>query len=122
MKYLWQALIILLITSIAEVLHYLLPLPIPASIYGLILLFLGLQTKVIRLESVEKVGELLIEIMPVMFIPAGVGLLVSWTDLAPFLGQIVVITAVVTLIVMIVTGKVSDFMLAKTENNDKEPQ
>ena len=108
MKYLRQAAIILLVTCIGELLHYFLPLPIPASIYGLLLMFGLLRTHVVKLESVEAVGDLLVEI-----IPAGVGLLVSWADLQAMLVPVCVITAAVTLIVMVVTGKVSDAMLSK---------
>ncbi len=90
MKYLRQAAIILLVTCIGELLHYFLPLPIPASIYGLLLMFSLLLTHVVK-----------------------VGLLVSWADLQAMLGPVCVITAVVTLIVMVVTGKVSDAMLSK---------
>ena len=61
-----------------EILKYLLPLPIPGSIYGLGLMLLFLSLKVIKIESVREVGEFLIEIMPVMFIPAGVGLITAW--------------------------------------------
>lgn len=78
MKYINQFLIILLISFLGEILKCLLPLPIPASIYGMIILFLGLMTKVIKLESVKETGKFLIEIMPIMFIPAGVGLMTTW--------------------------------------------
>ena len=78
MKYLRQFLLILLITLIGELLKYLLPLPIPASIYGMAILFAGLMSGVIPLDAVKEAGRFLIEIMPVMFIPAGVGLMVSW--------------------------------------------
>ena len=49
MKYLHQALILAAITFAAEIIKYLLPLPIPVSIYGLILLFLLLKTGVLPL-------------------------------------------------------------------------
>lgn len=114
MKYVRQFLIILLVTCVGEILHYLLPLPVPASIYGLVLMLVLLITHVIPLDAVEKTGDLLVEAMPVMFIPAGVGLLVSWTDLKNILVPVLVITPGVTLIVMIVTGKVSDLVLQKT--------
>lgn len=74
MKYVKQFLIILVISFIGEILKYLLPLPIPASIYGMVLLFTGLMTGLIKLEAVRETGKFLIEIMPVMFIPAGVAL------------------------------------------------
>ena len=50
-------------------------LPVPASVYGFAILFIGLLSGVIKLAHVQDTGKLLIEIMPVMFIPAGVGLL-----------------------------------------------
>lgn len=92
---------------------YFIPLPIPGSIYGLILMFVLLLTKVIKVEHVKETGEFLIEIMPLMFIPAGVGLITSWSQLQPFLVPLLVITVVSTFVVMIVTGKVTDFLISK---------
>lgn len=83
MKFLKQFLIILVITFMGEGLKYLLPLPIPASIYGWILLFLALMTRIVKLESVRDAGKFLIEIMAGHVYPAGVGLMVSWGVLKP---------------------------------------
>ena len=83
MKYLRQFLLILLISFIGELLHEVLPLPVPASVYGFAILFIGLLSGVIKLAHVKDTGKLLIEIMPVMFIPDGVGLLASWPQLSP---------------------------------------
>ena len=75
MKYIRQFVIILFISFIGEALKYVLPLPIPASIYGLVLMFVLLETKVLKVEAVQDAGKFLIEIMPMMFIPAVSGLL-----------------------------------------------
>ena len=72
MKYIKQILIILTISFVGELLKQLLPLPVPASIYGMVILFVLLLTKVIKLEAVKEVGDFMIEIMPVMFIPDGI--------------------------------------------------
>ena len=96
MKLLKQFLIILAISFVGEILKYLLPLPVPASIYGMVILFIGLLTGLIPLNSVRSAGKFMIEIMPVMFIPAGVGL---------------VITVVALLTVMIATGHVSQLVI-----------
>ena len=114
MKYLRQFGIILAVTCVGEIMKYFIPLPIPGSIYGLILMFVLLLTKVIKVEHVKETGEL-IEIMPLMFIPAGVGLITSWSQLQPFLVPLLVITVVSTFVVMIVTGKVTDFLISKKE-------
>lgn len=113
MKYLRQFLLILLISFIGEVLHEVLPLPVPASVYGFAILFIGLLGGVIRLEHVKDTGKLLIEIMPVMFIPAGVGLLESWPQLAPIIVPVAFITLVSTVVVMVVSGKTTQFIIKK---------
>lgn len=107
MKYIKQFAIILLFTFIGEFLHTFLPLPIPASIYGLTLLFLALKFKLIAFDSVKDTGFSLIEIMPLMYIPAAVGLLESKDILAPVWVPYLVITLVSTVLVMAVAGLVT---------------
>ena len=117
MKYLRQFLLILLISFIGELLHEVLPLPVPASVYGFAILFIGLLSGVIKLAHVKDTGKLLIEIMPVMFIPAGVGLL------APIGVPVAVITLVSTVIVMVISGKITQFVIhkeAQRKNAKKE--
>ena len=111
MKYLKQFTLILVISFAGELLKELLPFPIPASIYGMVLLFLCLETGLIHLSSVEETAKYLIEIMPLMFIPAGVGLLESWGVLYPVLWKIAVIIVVSTIIVMVVSGRVTQSFL-----------
>ncbi len=111
MKYLKQFLIILAISFIGEILKYIVPLPIPASIYGMVIMFICLQTKILKLDDVKSVGKFLIEIMPVMFIPAGVGLLTAWGILKPVCVPIILITVITTVVVMIVTGRVTQAVI-----------
>lgn len=111
MKYLKQFLIILAISLLGEVLKELLPLPIPASIYGMVFLFILLLTGVIKLDQVKDAGKFLIEIMPVMFIPAGVGLMSSWNVLKPVLVPVSVITVITIFTVMGATGIVSQIVI-----------
>ena len=107
MKYLRQLLIILIFSFAGEVLHYLVPIQIPARIYGLVLLFIGLMTGLIQLSQVQETAKFLIEIMPMMFIPAGVGLLESWGVLKPILVPVILILVVSTVLVMGVSGLVT---------------
>lgn len=111
LKYLKQFLVILFISFIGEILKAVLPLPVPASIYGMVILFAGLVTGVIKLEAVKETGKFLIEIMPVMFIPAGVGLMSSWGVLKPMLVPVSVVTVVVLIAVMAVSGRVSQAVI-----------
>lgn len=111
MKYIKQFVVILVISFLGEVLKHLLPLPIPASIYGLVLMFAALCTGIIKLEAVRETAKFLVEIMPLMFIPAAVGLTQSWGIIRPALIPIVVITLVSTAAVMAVSGKVTQYMI-----------
>lgn len=111
MKLVKQFSIILVISLIGEVLHHYLPFPIPASIYGLVLLLLCLQTKLVPLEAVYEASFFLIDIMPIMFIPAAVGLLDSWGLLGPILLPFLVITLVSTVAVMVAAGKTTQFFM-----------
>ena len=113
MKFLRQFMIILLLSFLGEVLKMFIPLPIPASVYGLVLMLLCLVTGILKTSQVKEAAFFLIEIMPVMFIPAAAGLIDSWKVLQPLLLPILVITAVITIFVMVVTGKVAQMIAQK---------
>lgn len=118
MKYLKQFFIILAISLLGEICKAILPLPIPASIYGMVFLFLLLLTGVLKLEQVKDAGKFLIEIMPVLFIPAGVGLMSSWNVLQPVLIPVSVITVITIFTVMAATGLVSQWIIRKGKKEE----
>ena len=123
MKHVRQFCMILLFSFIGEFFRMVIPLPVPASVYGLVLLLAALLTGIVKLDQVEGAADFLIEIMPVMFIPAGVGLLESWPQLAPIGVPVSVITLVSTVIVMIISGKITQFVIhkeAQRKNAKKE--
>lgn len=113
MKFLRQFMIILLLSFLGEVLKMFIPLPIPASVYGLVLMLLCLVTGILKTSQVKEAAFFLIEIMPVMFIPAAAGLIDSWKALQPLLLPILVITVVITIFVMVVTGKIAQMIAQK---------
>ena len=113
MKFLIQFMIILLLSFLGEVLKMFIPLPIPASVYGLVLMLLCLVTGILKTSQVKEAAFFLIEIMPVMFIPAAAGLIDSWKVLQPLLLPILVITVVITVFVMVITGKVAQMIAQK---------
>lgn len=117
MLYLRQFCIILFVSFLGELLHIMIPLPIPANVYGLILMFLALCTGILKLNQVKETAAFLIEIMPVMFIPAAAGLLDSWSFLRPVWLPVIVITLITTVVVMAVTGRVTQKMIQKDKRN-----
>ena len=113
MKFLRQFMIILLLSFLGEMLKMFIPLPIPASVYGLVLMLVCLMTGILKTSQVKDAAFFLIEIMPVMFIPAAAGLIDSWSVLRPLIIPIMIITVVITVFVMAVTGRVAQMIAQK---------
>lgn len=101
-----------------ELAHHLLPLPVPASIYGLLGLLAALKLGWLKPGKIERTADFLIEIMPLMFVPAGVGLLASWDTLRPVLIPVLCITLVSTVAVFGVTGLVAQALLNRKEDGN----
>ncbi len=112
MRYIKQFGIILAVSFAGEILNAVIPLPIPASIYGLVLMLALLHTRMVRPEAVRRTAYFLIEIMPMMFIPAAVGLLESWSLLQPVWLPFCVITVVSTVAVMVIAGHATQAAMA----------
>ena len=117
----WVFGIILAISFIGEIMNYLIPLPVPASIYGLVLMLLCLHFGIVHIDSVKDSGKFLIEIMPLMFIPAAVGLIESWKTIGSKIGTYLIITVLSTIFVMIVAGHTTQAFIrfSKSKNNQE---
>ena len=113
MNILKQITIIMFVTLIGVILNKLIPLPIPASIYGLVIMFLILWFGWLKVESVRSVSIFLIEIMPLMFISPSVMLIKTWPTVKPFALSAVIICCLSTVIVMIFSGKITQILLDK---------
>ncbi len=121
MKYVIQFLIILGFSFFGEVLRAVLPLPIPASIYGIVLLFLALEARLVKVRHVQEVSGWLIAVMPLMFVPAAVGLIPAWDVVKSSLLQYVIITILSTFCVMAVAGWVTQIVI-RCQNKKKMTQ
>lgn len=121
MHYLRQFMIISLISLVGEWLSFLIPLPIPASIYGIAILLLLLISGRLQVEEVKDVSSFLIAIMPVMFIPAAVGLMDSFSLLSDALIAYAVILVVSTVAVMAVSGRVTQAVIRRQREKEDAP-
>ena len=115
MKYLHQILLILLFSFLGEVLHALLPWPIPASIYGMGLLFAALALKLIRVEQVKDAGSFLVSFLPVLFVAPIVSLLDCWDQLKAHLLPIFLILIGSTVLCFAVSGRVTRWFMGRKE-------
>lgn len=119
MKYIKELFIILFISFIGEVLRYFIPLPIPASVYGLFIMLLCLITKIIKLDQVETTADFFLLAMPITLVPASVGILSAWDFVKSHAWAVVAIILISTVLVMGVTGSVSQLIIRKTEGKKK---
>lgn len=119
MKYIKQMGIILAISLIGELLEKYLPLPVPASIYGLLLLLFLLVSGILKVEKIKETADFLIEIMPLMFIPAAAGLIDSYHELDGILLPLLVVVIVTTVVVMAVTGRCAQWMIRREGKMEK---
>ena len=118
MKYLKQICLILLFSFLGELCRFLIPLTIPASIYGMVLLFAALALKIIRIESVRETGAFLPSILPLLFVAPTVRLMECWAEMRPVLVPLLVISLAVTILVFAVGGTVTQWMIGKGEKKD----
>lgn len=116
MKYVKQLLLIMLFTVIGELLHAAIPLPIPASVYGLLFLFGALHTGLIRLDSVQTVGEWMISILPILFVAPGVSILGCWNLIAPDVIPLMFVILTSTVLVFTVSGKVCQWLAERKQD------
>ncbi|MBQ2803251.1 MAG: CidA/LrgA family protein [Lachnospiraceae bacterium] len=119
MKFIKQLAIILTISLIAELMEHLIPIPVAASIYGLILMLVALITKIIPLEKVEGAADFLVEIMPILFIPPTVSIMANVEALKQMLIPLCIISIVSTILIMGFTGRVSQSILRKSQEKIK---
>lgn len=107
MKYMKQAGIIATISFIGELLHFFVPLPIPASVYGMVILFVLLCLKIIKLPQVENVANWLLSVMPIFFIAPSVGLINSFDSVKGQVLPLLFICFISTVVVTVLTGLIA---------------
>ena len=118
MKYFRQILLLLLFTTLSELLHCLIPAPIPASIYGMVLVFAALSLKIIRVEAIADVGGFLVSILPVLFVAPLASLMDYWGAIKDDLVLIFLIIFASTVIVFGLSGWVTQLLMKKGGKKD----
>lgn len=117
MKIFKQLLIILSINFLGEFLSNFLSLPLPGSIVGMLILLILLFTQILKPDDIAETADFLLNNMAFFFIPAGVGVLVSYTLLSGSYFESVASIVLSTVVVMLVTGGVTQFLVKKETKN-----
>ena len=120
MKYVKQIGIILGITMVGEILYQVLPLPVPAGVYGLFIMLAALMSKAVKLESVEGTGNFLMDTMTMMFIPATVGIVECIGEVRAVMVPFLIIIGISTLLVMAVTGCMAQWVMGRKHSGEEQ--
>lgn len=120
MRYLFQSGRILAFCFAGEVLHAVLPLPVPASVYGLLLLLLALCSGIVRPEQVRETGLFLTGIFPLLFVPAAAGVMELWAELGALLLPAVIAIVPVTVLVFAAAGRTTQAIIHRKEKTQNE--
>ncbi|MCY8308674.1 antiholin-like murein hydrolase modulator LrgA [Bacillus vallismortis] len=110
--FLTQAFIFAVIMLISNMIAAIVPIPIPASVVGLVLLFLLLCLKVIKLEQVETLGTSLTSLIGFLFVPSGISVMNSLGVMQQYGLQIVLVILLATIILLGATGLFSQLILS----------
>ena len=119
MKFFRESILILAIYFAGEIISKLLHIPIPGNIIGMLLLFLLLTTKVIKVEKVENLANFFLDHLAFFFIPASVGLMASFNSLKGSIFRIIILCILTTIIVISVTGITVQFICKNKSTNKK---
>ena len=117
MKLFREALIILGIYLAGEIMSSMLKLPIPGNILGMILFFILLCTKIVKLTQISNVTNFLLNHLAFFFIPAGVGLMSSAGIIKTTWLQLIVVCIISTIVIIGVTGITVQFVAERKESN-----
>lgn len=117
-KYIFQFARITAFCLAGEILAAVLPLPIPASVYGLLLMVVALKTGLLKLEQVRETGLFLTGIFPLLFVPAAAGVVELGSQLMDLLLPAVLAIVPITALVMAVTGMVAQKCAGRKEHKN----
>ena len=119
MKYLQQFLLLMMFVFAGEAVHAGVPLPIPASIWGLLLLLGALLSGAIKLPQIEDISNFFLAVIPVLFVVPAVGVLEIFGDIAEIWPMMLVVIALTYLAAMASTGWLADFMIWQKDRKGK---
>lgn len=120
MKFLHQILLIVLFSFLGELLRSLIPLPIPASIYGMVLMLAALALKIVKVDQVKDAGNFLVSFFPVLFIAPTVNLIACWDHIRNDLFALVVIIIATTALTFATSGLVAQWIGRKMGGKDHD--
>ncbi|OOF58358.1 CidA/LrgA family protein [Rodentibacter myodis] len=103
-------LILYVMLYLGNLIAHFMPIGVPGSIWGLLLLFLGLTTQIVRLEWIYLGANLLIRFMAVLFVPVSVGIIKYSQLLWAQMNILLIPNVVSTCVTLVFIGVVANVM------------
>ena len=111
MKFMKQIALIVLFSFLGEVCRAVIPLPVPASIYGMVLMFAALSLKIVKIENIRDGGYFLTSCLPILFVAPVVNLMDCWDQIKANWLAMVLIVVISTLVTFGVSGMVTQWVI-----------
>ena len=118
MKFMKQIALIVLFSFLGEVCRAVIPLPVPASIYGMVLMFAALSLKIVKSAQVRDAGGFLTSVLPVLFVAPAVNLIDCWDQMRKAVVPLAVIVLVSTVLTFGVSGVVTKWFMKGEKGHD----
>ena len=116
LKYLKQFLLIILFSFLGELCRYLIPYPIPGSIYGMVLMFGALSLKIVKIENIREGGYFLTSCLPILFVAPVVNLMDCWDQIKANWLAMVLIVLISTFVTFGVSGMVTQWFINRRKD------
>lgn len=117
MKYIRQLCVIFGFSLLGELCHALIPLSVPAAVYGMVLLFAALKLKIVPGEAVREAGGFLVALLPLIFVVPAVGLLDSWQAIAGHAAAFVCLILFSLVLTFAAAGLVTQAMIRRKRSD-----
>ncbi|AOC55870.1 MULTISPECIES: antiholin-like murein hydrolase modulator LrgA [Bacillus] len=120
--FLSQAFIFATVMFVSNLISMYLPIPMPASVIGLVLLFVLLTTKIVKLEQVEQLGTSLTGLISFLFVPSGISVIQSLGVMQEVGVQVVGVIIIATIMLLAATGLFSQLLMQLSEKPQKHKE
>ncbi|MDQ0817964.1 holin-like protein [Bacillus pumilus] len=120
--FLSQAFIFATVMFVSNLISMYLPIPMPASVIGLVLLFVLLTTKIVKLEQVEQLGTSLTGLISFLFVPSGISVIQSLGVMQEVGVQVVGVIIIATIMLLAATGLFSQLLMQLSEKPQKRKE
>jgi len=93
---------------LGNIVKYLLGIPVPGSVFGMIILFLLLKSGYVKEDHIKRITGFLLDNMAFFFVPIGVGVVlyldIIKSELFPIMASSLLSTLVILFVVGIISG------------------